>query len=56
MIEHEQVEQLKLGITLDNELKFDEHLNNVWLIANRKFSALSRIEKYLNFNINENSF
>ena len=39
-----------LDITLDNELKFDEHLNNVCLIANRKLSALSRIKKYLDFN------
>ena len=39
-----------LGITLDNELKFDEHLSNVCLKANRKLSALSRIKKYLDFN------
>ena len=39
-----------LGITLDNDLKFDEHLNNVCLIANRKLSALSRIKKCLDFN------
>ena len=39
-----------LVITLDNELRFDEHLNNACLKANRKFSALSRIKKYLDFN------
>ena len=38
-----------LGIILDNELKFDEHLNNVCLIANTKVSALSRIKKILRF-------
>ena len=39
-----------LGITLDNELKFDEHLKNVCLIANRKLCALFRIKRYLDFN------
>ena len=39
-----------LGITIDNELKFDEHLNNVCLNANMKLSALMRIRKYLDFN------
>ena len=39
-----------LGITIDNDLKFDEHLNNVYLKANRKLSALMRIRKYLDFN------
>ena len=29
-----------LGITIDNELKFDEHLSNVCLKANRKLSNL----------------
>ena len=39
-----------LGVTIDNELKFDVHLNNVCLKANRKLSALTRIRKYLDFN------
>ena len=39
-----------LGVTIDNELKFDAHLNNVCLKANRKLSALTRIRKYLDFN------
>ena len=38
-----------LGVTIDNELKFDVHLNNVCLKANRKLSALTRIRKYLDF-------
>ena len=38
-----------LGITIDNELKFDEHLSNVCLKANRKSSALMRIRKHLDF-------
>ena len=37
------------GITIDNELKFDEHLSNVCLKVNRKLSALMRIKKYFDF-------
>ena len=36
-----------LGITIDNKLKFDEHLHNVCLKANRKLSALMKIKKIL---------
>ena len=39
-----------LGITIDNKLKFDEHLHNVCLKANRKLSVLTRIRKFLDFN------
>ena len=39
-----------IGITLDNELKSDERLNNVYLKANRKLSPLLRIKKCLDFN------
>ena len=38
-----------LGVTIKNELKFDEHLNNVCLKVNRKLPAL-RIRQYLDFN------
>ena len=38
-----------LGVTIDNELKFDEHLLKICLKANRKLSALTRITKYLDF-------
>ena len=34
------------GITIDNELKFDEHLKNACLKANGKLSPLTRIKKY----------
>ena len=37
------------GITIDNELKFDEHLNNVCLKENKKLSGLMRIIKFLDF-------
>ena len=38
-----------LGITINNELKFDGHLCNVCLKANRKLFALTRIKKHLDF-------
>ena len=38
-----------LGITIDNELKFDEHID-VCMKADRKLSVLARIKKYLDFN------
>ena len=38
-----------LSITLNNDLKFDQHLNNVCLIVNRKLSTLSKRKKYLGF-------
>ena len=44
-----------LGITIDNELKFGEHLSNVCLKANKKLSALIRIRKYLDLNTNSNT-
>ena len=39
-----------LGITIDSELKFDEHLNSPCLKENRKLSAVMRIRKLLDFN------
>ena len=38
-----------LGITIYDELNFDEHLTNVCLKANRELSALTRTRKYLDF-------
>ena len=38
-----------LGITIDNELKFDEHITNICLKAGRKLSALTRMTKILTF-------
>ena len=38
-----------LRITVDNELKFDEHLNNTCLKAKRKLSAITRIRTYVDF-------
>ena len=39
-----------LGITIDNELKADEHLTNIYLKANRKLTIFTKIRKYLDFN------
>ena len=39
-----------LGITIDNELKFDEYVSNVRKKVQRKFTILTRIKKYLDFN------
>ena len=38
-----------LGITLDNNLKFDKHVSNIWSKANRKLSALTKVAKFLPF-------
>ena len=39
-----------LGITNDNELKFDEHITNICIKANRKLTVLTRMmRKYLDF-------
>ena len=49
---HEQIESCKsvdlLGIKIDNQLKFDEHVRNMIKKGNQKFHALARISKYLN--------
>ena len=39
-----------LGITIDNELKFDEYVSNVCKKAQRKFTVLTRRKKNLDFN------
>ena len=39
-----------LGITIDNEMKFDEYISNVYKKPQRKLTVLTRIKKYLDFN------
>ena len=39
-----------LGITIDNELKFDEHISDICKKAQRKLTVLTRIRRYLDFN------
>ena len=38
-----------LGVTIDNNLRFDKHLSNICLKANRKLSALTRVAKFAPF-------
>ena len=38
-----------LGVTLDNQLKFDRHVLNICKKAGRKLSALTRMMPYLSF-------
>ena len=38
-----------LGITLDNNLRFDKHVSNICSKANRKLSALTRVAKFFLF-------
>ena len=38
-----------LGVTIDNEVKFDEYISNVCKKAQRKLTVLTRIKKYLDF-------
>ena len=38
-----------LGITLDNNLRFDKHVSNICLKTNRTISALTRLAKFLSF-------
>ena len=38
-----------LGVSIDNELKFDKHVLNIMKKANSKLSALSRLTKFMTF-------
>ena len=46
----EENEVKLLGIKIDNELKFDNHVTDICLKAGRKLSVLTRMVKYLDFN------
>ena len=39
-----------LGVTIDSELKFDEHINSLCAKTNQKLSALSRLVPFMNLN------
>ena len=45
-IKNSQSEKL-LGITIDNDLNFEDHINNICRKASVKVSALSRIAPYV---------
>ena len=38
-----------LGIALNNKIKFDKHVSNIYAKANRKLSTLTRVTKFLPF-------
>ena len=38
-----------LGVTIDRELKFEEHVKNMLAVAGRKLTALARLSNVLNF-------
>ena len=38
-----------LGVTIDRELKFEEHLRNILAIAGKKLTTLARLSNVLNF-------
>ena len=42
--------ELLLGVTIDNELKFDDHMNYLCKKAGQKLNALARIAPFLDTN------
>ena len=38
-----------LGVTIDSQLKFDDHIKALCQTANRKVSAFSRVANFLNY-------
>ena len=38
-----------LGVTIDRNLKFEEHVKNILALASRKLTALARMSHILNF-------
>ena len=48
-IENSQSEKL-LGVTIDSQLSFEKHINNICGKAKAKLSALSRVAHFMNFN------
>ena len=42
-------EEKILGIIIDNQLRFQSHINHICKEANKKLSALSHVQKYMKF-------
>ena len=38
-----------LGVSIDNNIRFDKHISNICLKANRKLSGLTRVAKFVPF-------
>ena len=49
-------EDLTLYVIIDNNLRFDKHVSNIFLKANRKLSASTSVAKFLFFNKKTYSF
>ena len=45
-----------LGVTIDDNLRFDKHVSNIYLKANRELSALSRVATQQTFVLMKTSF
>ena len=41
-------EQVLLGITIDSDLTFENHINNICKRASQKLNALARVTLYMN--------
>ena len=50
---HNYIKLKLLGITIENELKFDDHITKICRKANNKLSALSRLARYLSIKQNK---
>ena len=44
---HNSQSKKLLGVTFDNNLKFEKHINTIFQKANRKVNALARITPYM---------
>ena len=44
---HNSQSKKLLGVTFDNKLKFEKHINTICQKANRKLNALARITPYM---------
>ena len=38
-----------LGVTIDNNIRFDKHVSNICLNVNRNLNALTRVAKFVPF-------
>ena len=45
--ESNDVMKVILGVTMDNNLRFEKHVSNICLTANRKLSTLTRVAKFV---------
>ena len=41
-----------LGISIENQLSFNQHISNVWKSASNQLNDLGRLETFLGFELN----